>query len=279
MHPSPDPPERNVMDKVFVSAAEAISGIVNGSSLAVGGFGLCGVPSVLIAQLHHSGVTDLEVVSNNCGVDQWGLGILLKDKRIRRMISSYVGENKEFERQFLTGELEVELTPQGTLAEKLRAGGAGIPAFFTASGVGTQVADGGVPWRHAPDGSIAKSSPAKETREMNWQGKELTFVLEHAITTDFALVRAWKGDRHGNLVFRQSARNINPLAAMAGRLTIAEVEHLVEPGEIDADAVHLPGIYVQRVLPLTPEQGADKRIEHRTVQPRTGAATAGWPLV
>jgi 3-oxoacid CoA-transferase subunit A len=271
----PRPTRKLVMDKVVVSAAEAVSEIVSGSSLAVGGFGLCGVPSVLIEALHHGGVTDLEVVSNNCGVDQWGLGILLRDKRIRRMVSSYVGENKEFERQFLAGELEVELTPQGTLAEKLRAGGAGIPAFFTATGVGTQIADGGVPWRHAPDGSIALSSPAKETREMDWHGRKLTFVLEHAITTDFALVRAWKGDRHGNLVFRQSARNFNPLAAMAGRCTIAEVEHLVEPGEIDADAVHLPGIYVQRVVPMTPQQAADKHIERRTVQPKTNPAAGG----
>ena len=257
------------MDKVVVKAADAVTGIVNGSSLAVGGFGLCGVPSVLIAEIHRSGVTDLEAVSNNCGVDDWGLGVLLRARRIRRMISSYVGENKEFERQFLSGELEVELTPQGTLAEKLRAGGAGIPAFYTATGVGTQVAEGGVPWRYAPDGSIVKASPAKETREMDWHGQKLTFVLEEAIVTDFALVRAWKGDRHGNLVFRQSGRNINPLAAMAGRITIAEVEHLVEPGEIDADAVHLPGIYVQRVLPLTPEQAADKRIEILKVQPTT----------
>ncbi len=260
------------MDKVVSTAAEAVAGIVNGSSLAVGGFGLCGVPSVLIAQIHDSGVTDLEAVSNNCGVDEWGLGILLKDKRIARMVSSYGGENKEFERQFLSGELEVELTPQGTLAEKLRAGGAGIPAFFTATGVGTQVADGGMPWRYAPDGSVTKASLPKETREMEWHGQTMTFVLENAITTDFALVRAWKGDRHGNLVFRQSARNFNPLAAMAGRITIAEVEHLVEPGEIDADAVHLPGIYVQRVLPLTPEQAEDKRIERRTVQPRPAPA-------
>jgi len=260
------------MDKVVSSAAEAVNGIVNGSSLAVGGFGLCGVPSVLIAELHRGGVTDLEVVSNNCGVDDWGLGILLRDKRIARMVSSYVGENKEFERQFLSGELEVELTPQGTLAEKLRAGGAGIPAFFTATGVGTQVADGGMPWRYAPDGSIAKASLPKETREMAWGGRTTTFVLEQAIATDFALVRAWKGDRHGNLVFRQSARNFNPLAAMAGRVSIAEVEHLVEPGEIDADAVHLPGIYVQRVLPLTPAQAADKHIERRTVQPRADGA-------
>jgi 3-oxoacid CoA-transferase subunit A len=261
------------MDKVVSSAAEAVDGIVNGSSLSVGGFGLCGVPSVLIAELHRSGVTDLEVVSNNCGVDEWGLGILLKDKRIRRMVASYVGENKEFERQYLSGELEVELTPQGTLAEKLRAGGAGIPAFFTATGVGTQVAEGGMPWRYAPDGSIATASPPKETREMAWHGETMTFVLENAISTDFGLVRAWKGDRHGNLVFRQSARNFNPLAAMAGRVTIAEVEHLVDPGDIDADAVHLPGIYVQRVLPLTPEQAADKRIERRTVQPKPDATS------
>ncbi len=260
------------MDKVVSSAAEAVNGIVSGSSLAVGGFGLCGIPSVLIAELHRGGVTDLEVASNNCGVDDWGLGILLKDKRIRRMIASYVGENKEFERQYLSGELEVELTPQGTLAEKLRAGGAGIPAFFTATGVGTQVADGGMPWRHAADGSITKASPPKETREMTFAGQTSTFVLEEAITTDFALIRAWKGDRHGNLVFRQSARNFNPLAAMAGRVTIAEVEHLVEPGEIDADAVHLPGIYVQRVLPLTPEQAADKHIERRTVRPKPDSA-------
>jgi len=260
------------MDKVVSSAAEAVAGIVDGSSLSVGGFGLCGVPSVLIAQIHELGVRDLVAVSNNCGVDGWGLGVLLKDKRIARMVSSYVGENKEFERQYLSGELEVELTPQGTLAEKLRAGGAGIPAFFTATGVGTQVAEGGMPWRYAPDGSIAKASPPKETREMDWHGTRGTFVLEEAIATDFGLVRAWKGDRHGNLVFRQSARNFNPLAAMAGRVTIAEVEHLVEPGEIDPDGVHLPGIYVQRVLPLTPEQAADKRIERRTVQPRPKSA-------
>jgi 3-oxoacid CoA-transferase subunit A len=270
------------MDKVVPGVAEAVAGIVNGSSLSVGGFGLCGIPAVLIAELHKRGVADLEVVSNNCGVDDWGLGILLRDKRIRRMVSSYVGENKEFERQFLSGEVEVELIPQGTLAEKLRAGGAGIPAFFTATGVGTQVSNGGMPWRYAPDGSVAKASPPKETREMDWNGQKVTFVLENSITTDFGLVRAWKGDRHGNLVFRQSARNFNPLAAMAGRVTIAEVEHLFEPGEIDPDTVHLPGIFVQRVLPLTPEQAADKRIERRTVRPRPDAAgptrgSVSWP--
>ena len=254
------------MDKVVTSAAQAVSGIVNGSSLAVGGFGVCGVPNVLLGELHRSGITDLEVVSNNCGVDDWGLGILLKHKQIRRVVASYLGGNKEFERQFLSGELEVELTPQGSLAEKMRAGGAGIAAFFTATGVGTQVAEGGLPLRYAPDGSVAKASLPKETREMIWNGENQTFVLEHALSTDFALVRAWKGDRHGNLVFRQSARNINPVAAMAGRITIAEVEHMVEPGEIDPDAVHLPGIYVQRVLALTPEQAANKHIEHRTVR-------------
>ena len=263
------------MDKVVASAAEAVNGIVDGSSLAVGGFGLCGIPSVLIAEIHRRGITDLEAVSNNCGVDEWGLGVLLKDRRIRRMVASYVGENKEFERQYLSGELEVDLTPQGTLAEKLRAGGAGIPAFFTATGVGTQVADGGMPWRYAADGTIVKASPPKETRELDWHGDRRVFVLEEAITTDFALVRAWKGDRHGNLVFRQSARNFNPLAAMAGRVTIAEVEHLVDPGEIDPDAVHLPGIYVQRVLPLTPEQAADKHIERRTVQPKPDPSNGG----
>ncbi|MGN6637169.1 MAG: CoA transferase subunit A [Oryzihumus sp.] len=255
------------MDKVVSTAAEAVDGIVDGSSLSVGGFGLCGIPTVLIKEIHDRGVTDLEAVSNNCGVDDWGLGILLKDKRIRRMISSYVGENKEFERQFLSGELEVELTPQGTLAERLRAGGSGIPAFYTATGVGTQVAEGGLPWRYASDGSVAKASPAKDTREFAMGGgQSRTYVLEEAIVTDFGLVRAWKGDRHGNLVFHESARNFNPLAAMAGRVNIAEVEQLVEPGEIDADQVHLPGIFVQRVLPLSPEQAADKRIERRTVR-------------
>ncbi len=254
------------MDKVVSSATEAIQGIADGASLAVGGFGLCGIPSVLIAELHERGVANLEVVSNNCGVDDWGLGILLQAKQIRRMVSSYVGENKEFARQYLEGELEVELTPQGTLAERLRAGGAGIPAFYTQTGVGTQVAEGGLPWRYAPDGTIAVGSPAKETRLFDMTGEPREYVMEQAIVTDFALVRAWKGDRHGNLVFNKSTRNFNPLCAMAGRVTIAEVEELVEPGELDPDAVHLPGIYVQRVLPLTPEQAATKRIERRTVK-------------
>jgi len=263
------------MDKVVSTAAAAIEGITDGMSLSVGGFGLCGIPSVLIAAIHDAGVTYLEAVSNNCGVDDWGLGILLRDKRIRRMVASYVGENKEFARQYLSGELEVELTPQGTLAERLRAGGSGIPAFFTATGVGTQIAEGGLPWRYASDGSIDVGSPPKETREMEWMGEPKAFVLERAIVADFGLVRAWKGDRHGNLVFNKSARNFNPLAAMAGRITIAEVEELVEPGELDPDQVHLPGIYVQRVLPLEPEQAADKRIERRTTRPAGTPNVAG----
>ena len=255
------------MDKVVESAAEAVADVSDGASLAVGGFGLCGVPSVLIDALLEAGVTDVEAVSNNCGVDEWGLGRLLMERRIRRMISSYVGENKEFARQFLAGELEVELTPQGTLAERMRAGGSGIAAFFTATGVGTQVAEGGLPWKYAEDGSVALASPAKEVRSFETPAGARDYVLEQAIRCDFGLVRAWKGDRHGNLVYRESARNFNPLAAMAGRVTIAEVEQLVEPGELDPDFVHTPGVFVQRVLPLTPEQAADKRIEKRTVRP------------
>ena len=261
------------MDKVVTTPAEAVAGITDGATLAVGGFGLCGIPSVLIAELHRSGVGDLEVVSNNCGVDDWGLGILLRDKRIRRMVSSYVGENKEFARQYLQGELEVELTPQGTLAERLRAGGAGIPAFFTPTGVGSQVADGGLPWRYDDQGNVAIASPAKEVRVFERDGVERECVLEHAIVADFGLVRAWKGDRHGNLVFNKSSRTFNPLAAMAARVTVAEVEELVEPGELSPDEVHLPGIYVQRVLPLTAEQAADKRIERRTVTPAADATS------
>ena len=254
------------MDKVVSSPAAAIEGITDGMTLSVGGFGLCGIPSVLIRAIHDAGISDLEAISNNCGVDDWGLGILLRDKRIRRMVASYVGENKEFARQYLAGELEVELTPQGTLAERLRAGGSGIPAFFTATGVGTQIAEGGLPWRYAADGSIAVASPPKEVREIEWMGETKQFVLEPGIVADFGLVRAWRGDRHGNLVFNKSARNFNPLAAMAGRVTVAEVEELVEPGELDPDQVHLPGIYVQRVLLLDADQAAEKRIERRTVR-------------
>ena len=259
------------MDKVVRDAATAVADIGDGASLSVGGFGLCGIPSVLIAALHAAGARDVEVVSNNGGVDGAGLGILLGAGRIRRVVASYVGENKEFARQYLAGELEVELTPQGTLAERLRAGGSGIPAFYTATGVGTQVADGGLPWKYAADGSVLVASPAKETRTFATADGERTFVLEPAIVTDFGLVRAAKGDRHGNLVFNLSARNFNPLAAMAARVAIAEVEELVEPGELDPDEIHLPGIYVQRVVPLTPEQAADKLIEKRTVRPRPAA--------
>jgi 3-oxoacid CoA-transferase subunit A len=263
------------MDKVVGSAAEAVADISDGASLAVGGFGLCGIPSVLIAALLEQGATDLEVASNNCGVDDWGLGLLLRERRIRRMVSSYVGENKEFARQYLSGELEVELTPQGTLAERLRAAGSGIPAFYTATGVGTQIAEGGLPWRYDSDGNVTVASPTKETRTMQFEGEERTFVLEHALVCDFGLVRAWKGDRHGNLVFRDTARNFNPLCAMAGLVTAAEVEHLVEPGELQPDQIHLPGIYVHRVVALTPEQAAEKRVERRTTRPRPDGSPDG----
>ncbi|WP_109507930.1 CoA transferase subunit A [Nocardioides speluncae] len=263
------------MDKVVGSAAEAVADIPSGATLAVGGFGLCGIPSVLIDALLATGVDELEAVSNNCGVDDWGLGRLLQAKRLRRMVSSYVGENKEFARQYLAGELEVELTPQGTLAERMRAGGSGIPAFFTATGVGTQVAEGGLPWKYDDVGNILVASPEKETRVFTTAEGDKEFVLEQAIVADFGLVRAWKGDRHGNLVYRDSARNFNPLAAMSGRVTIAEVEELVEPGELPPNDVHTPGVFVQRVVALTPEQAADKRIEKRTVQPAEGATLEG----
>ncbi|MGW6532482.1 CoA transferase subunit A [Streptomyces venezuelae] len=250
------------MDKVVATAAEAVADVRDRVSVAVGGFGLSGVPNELIRALHASGVRGLHVVSNNCGALDSGLAVLLAAGRIARVTGSYIGANKEFARQYLGGELEVELIPQGTLAERLRAGGAGIPAFYTPAGVGTQVAEGGLPLRHDGQGGVALASPAKEVREFDGT----PYVLERAIRTDFALVRAARGDRHGNLVFHGSARNFNPLAAMAGRVTVAEVEELVEPGGIDPDAVHLPGIFVRRVVPLTPEQAADKRIEKRTVR-------------
>ena len=242
----------------MASAAAALADVRSGASIAVGGFGLCGIPTALIQALWESGVGELETVSNNCGVDDWGLGILLSARRIRRTTGSYVGENKEFERQFLSGELEVELVPQGTLAERLRAGGAGIPAFFTPAGVGTQVAEGGLPLRYGPDGAIAVATPPKETRYFDGR----PHVLEFGIRTDFALVHARRGDRLGNLVYEASAQNFNPLVATAGRVTIAEVEELVEPGELDPAAVHTPGIYVQRVVHVP---DAPKRIEKRTV--------------
>lgn len=256
------------MDKVVATAAEAVADIASGSTLAVGGFGLCGIPAVLIDAVMEHGADELEAVSNNCGVDEWGLGRLLFAHRIRRVIASYVGENREFARQYLSGELELELTPQGTLAERMRAGGTGIPAFFTATGVGTQVAEGGLPWRYDAQGNVTVASPAKEVRTFETADGPKEFVLEEAIVADYGLVRAWKGDRHGNLVFRQSARNFNPLAAMCGRITIAEVENLVEPGEIIPDDVHTPGVFVQRVVALSPEQVDEKRIEKRTTRPR-----------
>jgi 3-oxoacid CoA-transferase subunit A len=230
------------MSKLYPSADAAVADLVDdGSTLAVGGFGLCGIPETLITALRDTGRRDLTVISNNAGVDGFGLGLLLETRQLSRMISSYVGENKEFERQYLAGELEVELTPQGTLAEKLRAGGAGIPAFFTPTGYGTLVAEG------------------KETREFDGRWH----VLEEALVADVALVKAWKGDRAGNLVYRRTARNFNPLCAAAGRVCVAEVEHLVDTGELDPDHVHTPGIYVDRiVLNPTPE----KRIEQRTVR-------------
>jgi len=247
-----------MMNKVIGSADEAVWDVTSGSTLAVGGFGLCGIPSELIEALCKNGATNLETVSNNCGVDDWGLGLLLAGKRIRRTTSSYVGENKEFERQLLSGELEVELVPQGTLAERLRTGGAGIAGFFTPAGVGTQVSDGGLPLRYDGAGGVAIASQPKEIREFDGQ----QFVLERGIRTDFSLVHARVGDRYGNLIYEKSAQNFNPLVAMAGRITIAEVEELVEPGEIDPNHVHTPGIYVQRVVVAKDVQ---KRIEKRTV--------------
>ncbi|WP_029089632.1 CoA transferase subunit A [Brevibacterium album] len=254
------------MDKTVATAAEAVADIADGSQIAVGGFGVVGVPEVLIDAIREKGVGDLEVISNNAGVDGRGLGKLLETRQISRIIASYVGENKEFARQYLSGELEVELTPQGTMAEKLRAGGAGIPAFYTVTGVGSQVADGGIPWKYDDQGTVVKESPAKEVRSFDTFGEEKEYVLEKSLAPDFALVRAAKGDRAGNLVFNKSAQNFNPPAAKAGRITIAEVEELVEVGEIDPDCVHLPGVYVTRVLPLTPEQAADKPIEKTTLK-------------
>ena len=254
------------MDKVYASCEDAVADIASGASLAVGGFGLNGIPHNLIEALLEQGATDLVTVSNNCGVDGWGLGVLLDHRRIRRTTGSYVGENKEFERQYLTGELEVELCPQGTLAERLRAGGCGIPAFYTPAGDGTLIADGGLPWKYSGDGSVSVASPKKETRVFN--GRE--YVLEQGIVCDYALVRASVGDRSGNLIFHKATRNFNPLCAMAGRITIAEVEELVEPGAIDPENVHLPGIFVQRIVHVGPQ---GKRIERVTTRPSTSSGS------
>lgn len=258
-----------MIDKTVATAADAVADIPSGASLAVGGFGLCGIPVALIEALHDQGADQLETVSNNCGVDDWGLGLLLADHRIRRTVSSYVGENKEFARQYLAGELEVVLTPQGTLAEKLRAGGAGIPAFYTSAGVGTQVSEGGLPQKYDAEGGVAQASEPKEVRAFRGQD----YVLEESLTPDFALIHAWKGDRHGNLVFHASAMNFNPLCAMAGKVTIAEVEELVEAGDLDPGEIHVPGIFVQRVVLAGP---GEKRIEKKTVSaPRTADTSAG----
>ena len=227
--------------KVLDSFAEAVADIEDGATLIVGGFGLCGIPEKAIAALREKGSRELTVVSNNCGVDDFGLGILLANNQVARMVASYVGENKVFEQQYLSGELDVELVPQGTLAERMRAAGAGIPAFYTATGVGTPVAEG------------------KETKEFDGR----TYLLERALGGDFALVKAWRGDARGNLVYRDTARNFNPLAAMAGRTTIAEVEELVAAGELDPNEIHTPGIFVQRILEGS---GYEKRIERRTVR-------------
>lgn len=259
------------MDKVETVAADAASVVEDSMTIATGGFGVCGIPAVLLTALRDRGSADLTVVSNNCGIEGVGNSLLLENHQIRRLIASYVGENKELERQYLYGEVEIELTPQGTLAERLRAGGAGIAAFYTQTGVGTQVADGGLPIRHTADGSVDIVSTPKPTESFEWDGRPRTFVRETALRPDVAFVRAWTGDRHGNLVFRKAARNFNPLCAMAARITVAEVEHLVEPGELDPDGIHLPGVFVQHVVPLTPAQAADKGIERRTVRPRPEA--------
>ncbi len=228
------------INKLVGSYADALDGLVDGMTVIAGGFGLCGIPEGCIAHMKKMGVRELTFVSNNCGVDDFGLGILLEDRQIKKMISSYVGENALFEGQFLAGELEVELTPQGTLAEKMRAGGAGIPAFYTATGYGTPVGDG------------------KEVREFN--GRK--YIMEEAITGDFAIVRAWKADRYGNAIYRHTAQNFNPMAATAGRITVVEAEEIVEPGEIEPSQIHTPGIYVNRVI----KGSFEKRIEQRTVR-------------
>jgi 3-oxoacid CoA-transferase subunit A len=259
-----------VVDKVAGSPGEAIAAIGSGATLAVGGFGMCGVPTALIDALLDTNVRDLEIISNNCGAENFGLALLLNDKRIRRVIASYFGDNREFARQYLCGDLEVEVTPQGTLAERLRAAAAGIPAFFTPTGVGTVVADGGLPWRYAPTGEVLTASPAKQQRRFHVFGADADYVLEHALPADFGLVRAHVGDRHGNLRFHATARNFNPLCAMAAKIAVAEVEELVDLGDLGPDDVHLPGIFVDHVVVLTPQQVAAKQVEKVRVRQTTG---------
>ncbi len=245
-----------MLDKTLPSTDAAVADIPDGATIAVGGFGLVGIPARLIDALREQGATDLTIVSNNLGTDGFGLGLLLADKRISKSIGSYLGSNKEYARQYLAGELTVEFTPQGTLAERMRAGGAGIPAFYTTAGVGTQVAEGGLPQRYNSDGTVAVTSKPKETREFNGQ----LYVLEESIRADYALVHAHKGDRYGNLVFNKTAMNFNPDAAMSGKVTIAQVEHLVDV--IDPEDVDLPGIFVDRVVEVGPQETG---IENRTV--------------
>lgn len=246
----------------LISAADAVADIPSGATLAVGGFGVCGIPHVLLSELASRKVGDFEAVSNNAGVDGRGLGLLLAGGQLRRIVASYVGENKEFARQYLEGELEVELTPQGTLAERLRAGGSGIAAFFTRTGVGTVVADGGMPWKYDDQGNVTVESPAKETREFDGE----TYVMERGIVADVALVRAAVADESGNLRFHETARNFNPLAAMSGKLCIVEAEKVVPVGELAPDDIHLPGVFVHRLVKLTESEAADKAIEKETVR-------------
>lgn len=253
-----------MINKVFSSASEAVADVGDGSSLAVGGFGLVGVPNVLIQAIFDKGVKDLSIVSNNCGVDGGGLGILLEAGRITKVKASYIGTNKEFERQYLEGLIELELTPQGTLAEKMRSGGAGIPAFYTPAGVGTWIESGELPIKFDGKGGVEKFSKPRETREFGGN----KYIMEETITTDFALVRAFKADTQGNCIFRKTARNFNPNAAMAGRITIVEAEQVVEAGELDPEAIHLPGIYVKRVVQLTNEEASLKGVEQMTVRER-----------
>lgn len=249
------------MDKVLKSAIEAVSDIPDGATILVGGFGLCGIPENLIRALRELGTKDLTLISNNCGTDHEGSGVLLSNGQVKKMVSSYVGENKIFENAFLQGDLEVELVPQGTLAERIRAGGAGIPAFYTPTGYGTAISEGGVPMLYNKDGSVKKASEKKETREFDGRG----YVLEPAIRAKYAFVTAWRGDIYGNLQYRKTARNFNPMIATAADITIAEVENLVQPGEIEPDCVHTPGVYVNRII-----KGEEYRkpIEQRTVRKR-----------